>query len=48
MDSPEMKKQFALQGLEPVGMGPDAFQEFVAADLPRWKTLLNGIGKKVR
>jgi tripartite-type tricarboxylate transporter receptor subunit TctC len=48
MESADMKRQFASQALEPVGMGPDAFQEFVAADLARWKALLNGLGKKIR
>jgi tripartite-type tricarboxylate transporter receptor subunit TctC len=48
MDTAEMKKQFASQALEPVGMGPDAFQDFISTDLARWKTLLTGLGKTVR
>ncbi len=46
IESPEMKKQFEAQGMEPVGMGPDKFQEFMRVDLERWKEVIAATGTK--
>ncbi len=32
------------QGLEPTGLGPDAFGRFIREDLVRWKTLTQELG----
>jgi tripartite-type tricarboxylate transporter receptor subunit TctC len=34
------------QGLEPTGLGPDAFARFLREDLIRWKTLIQEVGIK--
>lgn len=46
IESPEMKKQFDSQGMEPVGYGPDKFQEFMRADLQRWRDVIQATGLK--
>ena len=46
METPELKQQFAAQGLEPVGMGPDEFQAFMKADLQRWREVIANTGIK--
>jgi tripartite-type tricarboxylate transporter receptor subunit TctC len=46
MDTPELKQQFAAQGLEPVGMGPDEFQAFMKVDLQRWREVIASTGIK--
>ncbi len=44
METPELKQQFAAQGLEPLGMGPDEFQAFMKADLQRWREVITSTG----
>jgi tripartite-type tricarboxylate transporter receptor subunit TctC len=34
------------QGLEPTGLGPDAFARFLREDLVRWRTLIHDLGIK--
>jgi tripartite-type tricarboxylate transporter receptor subunit TctC len=46
MDTPELKQQFAAQGLEPVGLGPDEFQAFMKVDLQRWREVIANTGVK--
>jgi tripartite-type tricarboxylate transporter receptor subunit TctC len=46
MDTPELKQQFAAQGLEPVGLGPDEFQAFMKVDLQRWREVIANTGIK--
>ncbi|MBC7781646.1 MAG: tripartite tricarboxylate transporter substrate binding protein [Proteobacteria bacterium] len=46
METPELKQQFAAQGLEPVGMGPDEFQAFMKLDLVRWREVIAKAGIK--
>ncbi len=46
MDTPELRQQFAAQGLEPVGMGPDEFAAFIKADLLRWREVIAKTGVK--
>ncbi len=41
---PEVADSLRGQGLEPTGMGPDAFARFIREDLVRWKTLANELG----
>jgi tripartite-type tricarboxylate transporter receptor subunit TctC len=41
---PEIADNLRSQGLEPTGMGPDAFARFIREDLVRWKTLANELG----
>lgn len=41
---PEVADNLRAQGLEPTGMGPDAFGRFIRDDLVRWKTLANELG----
>ncbi len=44
--SHEMNKLLQSQGMEPVGMGPDRFQEFMRSDLERWKEIIAITGTK--
>jgi tripartite-type tricarboxylate transporter receptor subunit TctC len=46
MDTADLKQQFAAQGLEPVGMGPDEFQAFMKVDLQRWRQVIASTGIK--
>lgn len=46
MDTAELKQQFAAQGLEPVGLGPDEFQAFMKVDLQRWREVITSTGIK--
>jgi tripartite-type tricarboxylate transporter receptor subunit TctC len=46
MARPEFKQQQSAQGLEPVGMEPDAFQALMREDLPRWRALIEKSGVK--
>jgi tripartite-type tricarboxylate transporter receptor subunit TctC len=46
METAELKQQFAAQGLEPVGMGPDEFQAFMKVDLQRWRQVIASTGIK--
>jgi len=43
---PEITEALRGQGLEPTGLGPDAFARFLREDLMRWKTLIQEIGIK--
>jgi tripartite-type tricarboxylate transporter receptor subunit TctC len=42
--SPEVKKQFAKQGLVPVGGTPQELTELIAKDLPRWAKVVKDAG----
>jgi tripartite-type tricarboxylate transporter receptor subunit TctC len=41
---PEIADNLRGQGLEPTGLGPDAFARFIRDDLVRWKTLATELG----
>ena len=41
---PEIAEILRAQGLEPTGLGPDAFGRFIREDLVRWKTLTQELG----
>jgi tripartite-type tricarboxylate transporter receptor subunit TctC len=43
---PEITEALRGQGLEPTGLGPDAFGRFLREDLMRWKTLIQEVGVK--
>ena len=43
---PEITEALRGQGLEPTGLGPDAFARFLREDLMRWKTLIQEVGIK--
>ncbi len=43
---PEVVESLRGQGLEPTGLGPDAFGRFLREDLMRWKTLIHEVGIK--
>ena len=43
---PEIAEALRGQGLEPTGLGPDAFARFLREDLMRWKTLIQEVGVK--
>ena len=43
---PEVMEALRGQGLEPTGLGPDAFGRFLREDLMRWKTLIQEVGVK--
>ena len=43
---PEVTEILRGQGLEPTGLGPDAFARFLHEDLLRWKTLTQELGIK--
>ena len=43
---PEVVESLRGQGLEPTGLGPDAFGRFLREDLMRWKTLIQEVGVK--
>lgn len=43
---PEIVDSLRGQGLEPTGLGPDAFARFLREDLLRWKTLTQELGIK--
>jgi len=42
--SPEVKEQFAKQGLVPVGGTPQELTELIAKDLPRWAKVVKDAG----
>ncbi len=46
VQSPEMKKQFDAQGVEPVLKGPDEFQAFMRTDYERWREILEKAGMR--
>ena len=41
---PEIVDSLRGQGLEPTGLGPDAFARFLREDLLRWKSLTQELG----
>ena len=41
---PEIADNLRGQGLEPTGLGPEAFARFIREDLVRWKTLTQELG----
>ena len=41
---PEIAENLRGQGLEPTGLGPEAFARFIREDLLRWKTLTQELG----
>ena len=43
---PEIADALRGQGLEPTGLGPDAFGRFIREDLVRWKALTQELGIK--
>jgi tripartite-type tricarboxylate transporter receptor subunit TctC len=43
---PEVTEVLRGQGLEPTGLGPDAFARFLREDLVRWRTLIQDLGIK--
>ena len=43
---PEMQKWLRDQGLEPTGMTPDQFTQFIKADLAKWRQLITELGIK--
>jgi tripartite-type tricarboxylate transporter receptor subunit TctC len=43
---PEITEALRGQGLEPTGLGQDAFARFLREDLMRWKTLIQEVGIK--
>jgi tripartite-type tricarboxylate transporter receptor subunit TctC len=42
--SPELRDALPAQGLQPVGMGPDAFEPFFQAEVPRWREIVRVTG----
>ena len=46
IESEGMKNQFRAQGMHPVGLGPDAFHDFMRRDLERWKDVIARSGLK--
>ncbi|MDQ2733717.1 MAG: tripartite tricarboxylate transporter substrate binding protein [Pseudomonadota bacterium] len=40
MKTPEVKRIMADQGLDPVGMPPDAFKSFLMIDIVKWKKII--------
>ncbi|HYD56707.1 MAG TPA: tripartite tricarboxylate transporter substrate binding protein [Burkholderiales bacterium] len=46
LNSPEMQKWLRDQGLEPTGMTPDEFSQFIKADLAKWRQLIAELGIK--
>ncbi len=43
---PEMQKWLRDQGLEPTGMTPDRFSQFIRADLVKWRRMIGEVGIK--
>ena len=43
---PEMQKWLRDQGLEPTGMSPDQFSQFIKADLAKWRQMIGELGIK--
>ena len=46
LNSPEMQKWLRDQGLEPTGMTPDQFTQFIKSDLAKWRQLIGELGIK--
>jgi tripartite-type tricarboxylate transporter receptor subunit TctC len=43
----DTKKLLAAQGSEPMGSTPEAFRQYVASEIPKWKALVSLSGAKV-
>lgn len=48
METSEFKQLMAVQGLEPGGLPPDAFQAFMKKDLLKWKEIIAATGAKTQ
>ena len=46
LNTPEMQKWLRDQGLEPTGMTPDQFTQFIKSDLAKWRQLIGELGIK--
>ena len=46
LNAPEMQKWLRDQGLEPTGMTPDQFTQFIKSDLAKWRQLIGELGIK--
>ncbi len=46
LNQPEMQKWLRDQGLEPTGMTPDQFTQFIKSDLAKWRQLIGELGIK--
>jgi tripartite-type tricarboxylate transporter receptor subunit TctC len=46
LNTTEMQKWLRDQGLEPTGMTPDQFTQFIKADLAKWRQLIGELGIK--
>lgn len=40
LETPELRARLVEQGLEPVGMPPDAFRAFLVADIAKWREVV--------
>jgi tripartite-type tricarboxylate transporter receptor subunit TctC len=47
LSQPEVKARLAEQGSEPVGNSPAEFKQFIAAEVDKWRSLVNISGAKV-
>jgi tripartite-type tricarboxylate transporter receptor subunit TctC len=48
MNTPELKKQFEIQGLVASGIGPDQFAGVMKAAMPQWKRTIEATGTKAQ
>lgn len=46
LNTPEMQKWLRDQGLEPTGMTPGEFSQFIKSDLAKWRQLIGELGIK--
>ena len=46
LNTPEMQKWLRDQGLEPTGMTPDQFTQFIRNDLAKWRQMITELGIK--
>ena len=46
LNSPDMQKWLRDQGLEPTGMTPDQFTQFIKSDLAKWRQMIGELGIK--
>ena len=46
LNKPDMQKWLRDQGLEPTGMTPDQFTQFIKSDLAKWRQLIGELGIK--
>lgn len=47
LETPEIRDRMIAQGADPAFMDADAFGRFLAAELPRWATVVKASGAKV-